>query len=337
MVLGIGAGVVVDMITFDVITDRSIYEDKFMNTYVMDTLLKCGSWLSSSKYDLCQRIIPGTKDLVCHYKGRDYTISVPDWDTSDRIFAIQDGKLCYVEGNCVMNLEKKRGLRINGLHYEISLEYSDCSCFVDRAKKPDDTDCIHIKPSYLDNDVLKTFSTFKVVNNKVFVDDREYTLAHWVSKIATYRVQNIGGIDVKPQYITDMLEGATRSELLMIIDIESAGSRDDIIVLKDGIEYTGIVFTYENSRYVFDLSAINDNYLYSNVVILSLVEKWDGNRYIRVQIEAGAYLDVSLDGFIEINSAFNPTKICIKTDLTMKQIKRCILLGDTNKLIKKVN
>lgn len=333
MILGASEGIVVDMTTFDLTTGREIdSKDKFMSNYVLDTLLKCGYWLHSSKYDLCQRILPDTGELVCHYKGKRYTISVSDWAVSDCIFAIQDDELCYIEGNYVMKLGKKLAL----WSYEEHLVYSECTCHVSREKKPDDADCTYIRPSYIQNDVLTTFSTFKLLNNKVFVDDREYALMHWVAKMSEYNHLTVGGIDITPHYFIGMFEGVIRSEMLGIIDTASVVSRDDIIVLRGDTENTGIVFSYENSRYVFDLSIINDNYLYNNVVLLSLVELEDRSRYIRVQVGLGAYLDVSLDGIIVVNSAFNPTKICIKTELPMKQIKRHILLGDLNKLIKKV-
>lgn len=77
--------------------------------------------------------------------------------------------------------------------------------------------------------------------------------------------------------------------------------------------------------------------LFPNAVIISLVKysNSDEDSYFRICLGTGMYKDIGTDGITTVSTDTGFKEVSIKTDLTVKQIKRCLLLGGVEELYEK--
>lgn len=57
--------------------------------------------------------------------------------------------------------------------------------------------------------------------------------------------------------------------------------------------------------------------------------------YFRICLGTGMYKDIGTDGITTVSTDTGFKEVSIKTDLTVKQIKRCLLLGGVEELYEK--
>lgn len=311
---------VINPFTFEVAPMGVSDTEQYVSITVVNNLVRCRRWVASTKYDFCVRY---KKEfcLECYYNGAIYQYPATCLDLDIFMFGIIDGDLYVITEDCIEKID------------EGSVFLSKTIC-----NKPDESDLMYIRPNDFKGNIPVTFDNIKIVDDKAFIDKQEYLytqLAYqlWVSA----REPVIRGIEVDTEYLLTIQEECFSSEFLMIADTNNAEKQKDINWLRDGTCIIGFILEYQGSTYIIDLRFLFKMRLFPNAVIISLVKysNSDEDSYFRICLGTGMYKDIGIDGITTVSTDTGFKEVSIKTDLTVKQIKRCLLLGGVEELYEK--
>ena len=317
-----GAEYAINPLTLEVVPLELPFTERHVPITIMNNLVMCKRWLASTKYDFCVRYNTETCCLECYYKGTVYQFftSVFDFDVymlgvmGEDLYAIMEDGVEKIDSGSVFLSKKCTG------------------------NKPDESELMYIRPSYFNNSIPFDFNDIKIIDDKVFIDGQEYSYAHPAIQLGvSVKKPVIRGIEVSAEHLLTIREDCFSSELLIIADTNNAEQQVDINWLRDGSRITGFIFEYKGNNYVVDLHVLTRNIVYPNPVIVSVVKYSNCNEdtYFRICLGADTYKDIGIDGVTTVSSGGTLKEICIKTDLTTKQIRRCLLLGGIEKLYEK--